>query len=213
MNYYIDNTTKMFSRILINEGVYIGPFCVLGISDEREPLSIKNAIVRNDKDSTDYIRIDKNTYIQSSIFIGNNTHLGTNVWCEHGCYIGCNSKIGQDCQIMYGARIYDRVVIGNNSWIGGFVCNDSIIGSDCIVMGNLIHKFINATEGIPEAAPILHDKVFIGMNAMVIGGIEIECGAYIAAGAVLTKSAKKNRLYLGNPAVDSGVAPDAFKKI
>ncbi|MCJ7507583.1 MAG: hypothetical protein MUO85_02480 [candidate division Zixibacteria bacterium] len=112
---------------------------------------------------------------------------------------------------MYGARIYHRVLIGEKAWIGGFICNDAIIESNTVVFGKLVHKFVNAIPGTPEKAPIIRKGAFIGMNAIVIGGIEIGIGSYVAAGAVLTKSTLPGRLYMGNPAKDVGPASSAFK--
>ena len=46
----------------------------------------------------------------------------------------------------------------------------------------------------------ISDFVTIGMNATVMPKIKIEEGAYIGAGAVVTKDVKKNEVVAGNPA-------------
>ena len=42
--------------------------------------------------------------------------------------------------------------------------------------------------------------VTIGTNATILPDIVIEDGAYIGAGAVVTKNVKKNQIVVGNPA-------------
>ena len=44
------------------------------------------------------------------------------------------------------------------------------------------------------------DFVTIGLNATVMPGLDIEEGAFIGAGAVVTKNVKKNEVVIGNPA-------------
>ena len=46
----------------------------------------------------------------------------------------------------------------------------------------------------------LEDFVTVGMNATILPNIVVEKGAYIGAGAVVTKNIKKNQLVFGNPA-------------
>ena len=207
----IDSTTKKMGDIKFGENVYIGPFCILGFPSTEiidpqdfpkdqfsEPLS-KGAI------------IGSKTSLLSHIVVGEGTIIGDNVWCDHHSYIGCDTYVGNNTYIMYGARIYNRVKIAERCWIAGFVCNDAVIETGAIVMGQLIHRFVNAEMGMPEVAPVVRKNAFIGMNAQVIGPVEVGEGAYIGAGAVLTQSALPGRLYLGTPARDSGPSPKPFK--
>ena len=47
---------------------------------------------------------------------------------------------------------------------------------------------------------IVGNYVTIGLNATVLPEIQIDDGAYIGAGAVVTKNVKKNQVVAGNPA-------------
>jgi acetyltransferase-like isoleucine patch superfamily enzyme len=146
----------------------------------------------------------------SHVVISEGTVIDDDVWCDHHTYIGCDTRIAQGAQILYGAKVYHRVSIGRGAWIGGFTCNDAIIEDATVVLGQLVHKFRDATVGVPEKSPIIRKSAFVGMNAFIIGGIEVGCGAYIAGGAVLTRSAKPGRLYTGAPAKEVGRAPSGF---
>ena len=44
------------------------------------------------------------------------------------------------------------------------------------------------------------DFATIGTNATVLPDINIDAGAYVGAGAVVTKNVKKNQIVVGNPA-------------
>ena len=46
----------------------------------------------------------------------------------------------------------------------------------------------------------ISNYVTIGMNATVMPKVKIEEGAYVGAGAVVTKDVKKNEVVAGNPA-------------
>ncbi len=206
----IDSTVIKMGPVEIGEHTYIGPNCILGfpLSDEitHKDMDLNN----NNRPLSNGMKIKDNCTILSNVVIGENSTIESNVWCDHYSYIGCLTKISNKVQIMYGAKIYHRVIIGEKAWIGEFVCNDAVIEPNAIVLGKLVHKFVNAVEGVPEKAPVIREGAFIGMNAVVIGDVEVGAGAYIAAGAVLTEPARPGRLYMGVPAKDSGTAPSAF---
>lgn len=166
----------------------VGPFCILG----------------------EKVTIDRNTELMSHVVIEEGSAIGADVWCDHHTYIGKETTLGNNVEVMYGARIYDHVLIEERAWIAGFVCDHVLVEVGAVVMGKLIHRFVDAVEDVAEEAPIVREGSFVGMDAIVVGGIEVGRGAYVAAGAVLTKSAKEGRLYRGVPAVDVGVAPSAF---
>lgn len=56
------------------------------------------------------------------------------------------------------------------------------------------------------------DNVFLGANAMIMGGIEIGPNAIVAAGSVVTKDVPFNSVVAGNPARVIGTYDDILKK-
>jgi len=192
---------KTKGKVVFGKNVYIGPYCLIGYPEEVSKKPPKAVTIIGD-----------NVQIHSHSVISQNTILGNNINCGNYTFIGENSIIEDDVEIMYGAKIFSRVKVGKGAWVGGFVCNDAVIESNCVVMGKLIHTFTNAVIGVGEPAPVIRKGAFIGMNAVVIGGIEVGENAYIAAGAVLTKSALAGKLYCGIPAKCTGDAPKPFKK-
>jgi serine acetyltransferase len=87
--------------------------------------------------------------------------------------------------------------VGNNSTIGGFICNEAVIGDHCVVQGSLIHK---RTKGGREGAPKVENGCFVGTHAMLIGDITVREETFIAAGAIVTKDTESGFLYVGAPA-------------
>ena len=207
----IDPTAMLIGDVMIDSGSYIGPFCVLGFPQDEKVLNSVAIGARVGRRARSGVRIKEKCCLLSHVVIGERTVLGAEVWCDHHTYIGCYTTVGDGVEIMYGARIYNRVKIGQRAWVAGFVCNDSIIERDAIVLGQLIHRFVDAVEGVPEPAPVIREGAFVGMNSTIIGGIEIGVRAYIAAGAVLTRDALPGRLYAGIPARNIGRAPEPFR--
>jgi UDP-2-acetamido-3-amino-2,3-dideoxy-glucuronate N-acetyltransferase len=209
---YIDPTAVIFGDVNIGDSSYVGPYCIVGFPDEIRLPKSSSSVVLNTRPPSGGSKLGPSCELLSNVVIGEGTELEANVWCDHHSYIGVNSKIGAGTQILYGARIYHRVSIGERVWIAGFVCNDAVVEADAVCLGQLVHEFKNASEGIPEAAPIIREGAFVGMNAIIIGGIEVGSRAYVAAGAVLTHSARAGRLYMGTPARDVGSAPTPLVK-
>ncbi len=125
------------------------------------------------------------------------TTIGERLRVDYHCFVGEDCRFGDDCVIEYGARIYSRVRVGSRSTISGFICNDAVIGAECVVQGSLIHA--RKEPGL-EPAPMIEDRCLIGMGALVIGGVTIRRGTIIAAGAVVTEDTEEGYLYVGAPA-------------
>jgi len=206
----IHPTVIIVGQSIVHDETFIGPYCIVGFPSTSEvdswALSLENKMI-----STLPSKIGYHSSLLSHVVIGEGTSIGSNVFCDHHTYIGCQTEISDGVSIIYGARIYDRVKIGENAWVAGFVCNDTIIEENAIVQGQIIHRFVDAIERVREPSPIIRSGAFVGMGATVIGDVEVGRGAYIAAGAVLTKSARPGFLYRGIPACESGKAPNPFK--
>ncbi|MEO9662540.1 acyltransferase [Maribacter dokdonensis] len=129
--------------------------------------------------------------------LGNNCQLEENIYFKHdgvwgkgfSILIQDNVFIGSNCEF----NITERIEIGK----------DSKIASGC--------RFIDhnhSTELLPKAKRkidtsskiILHEDVWLGVNVVVLMGVEIGKSAIVAAGAVVTKSIPENEIWAGVPA-------------
>ena len=130
-------------------------------------------------------------------------------------------KIGNRCKIEPGVYFKysgiwkpgPSIKIGSGSFLG-LGCEFNIrkaiqIGENCLIASGC--RFIDHDHGISGSeliriqpsveAPIkIGNNVWLGCNVVVLKGVEIEDGAVVAAGAVVSKSILKNEIWGGVPA-------------
>jgi serine O-acetyltransferase len=101
----------------------------------------------------------------------------------------------------YGFQIGAR--IGNGFYIGHFgtivIGSEVIIGENC----NVAHGVtIGVTRrGKDRGAPAIGNNVWIGANAVIVGGIIIGNNVLIAPGAYVNFNVPENSIVIGNPGV------------
>lgn len=96
----------------------------------------------------------------------------------------------------------DRLIIGN------FVCIAS--GATILMGGNHNHRsdwlsiypFAETIQEsfFPKGDTIIESDAWIGMNALIMPGVKIGCGAIVAAGSIVTKDVPAYTVVGGNPA-------------
>jgi UDP-3-O-[3-hydroxymyristoyl] glucosamine N-acyltransferase len=133
------------------------------------------------------ISIGKNTLIDKTVSIGNNTDIGNNVIIKQGVHIGKNCKIGSNV-IIENALLGDNIIIKSGTLIGqtgfGFnfdknkrikfphigrviIENDVLIGSFCSIdRGSLTDTVIGEFTSIDNQVQIAHN-VKIGNFCMI----------------------------------------------
>lgn len=140
---------------------------------------------------------------------------------------GCALDVGED-SLMQSRLIYERdnasVVIGKRTFIGGGICSIArtiVIGDDVqIAWGTVItdhnshsirfsdrvNDVINWGQNKKEWNNVeiqkveIGNKVWIGLNCIILKGISIGEGAIVAAGSVVTKDVAPWTIVGGNPA-------------
>lgn len=137
-------------------------------------------------------------------FIGPRVWVGEFVAVGQGASIDADSIIEDFACIQSDAEIGSRVLVSGRSWIGlgakvgddcvikSHIGDNSQIGPRCRVGGDLVHRQLDPS--VPwddpageEPAPIVDEGAFIGWRAIVVGGVNIGAGAYVCAGALITK--------------------------
>lgn len=190
----------LYGKVKIKAGTIIGDYCILGIP---------SADKRAECNSLSETIIGTNVDIGAFCVVHNGAKIGPKVRIEERCNIGWNSSVGAETRIIYGAQIHYKVKIGRNCIVGGFSCDRSIIGDNVIMLGKLVHKMppdlirrfrnpIYMFDGAPEEkSPKIEKKVFIGFDAIVIGGVKVQSHAYIAAKAIVTKDVPSGNIVVG----------------
>jgi UDP-3-O-[3-hydroxymyristoyl] glucosamine N-acyltransferase len=154
------------------------------------------------------LRVDRDTVIEAGVWIGQFAVIG------RGVTIGANSLVEDCVGIQAGTVIGERVVVASRSWVGigvtvgddsvikGHVGDSSRIGAGCRIAGDLIHRQLDPSlgwddPGSEEPAPIVEDGAFVGWRAVIIGGVNIGKGAYVCAGALVTRDVPAGHIASG----------------
>ncbi len=101
----------------------------------------------------------------------------------------------------YGIRIPPRVPIGSGFviWHSGL----TVLHYDCVIGSNVnIRQGVTigqAGRGDKKGAPVIGDRVDIGVNAVIIGKITIGEDAVIGAGAIVRKDVPARAVVVGDP--------------
>jgi acetyltransferase-like isoleucine patch superfamily enzyme len=203
-NVLMGNNVTIYGDCQISDNCIIGDNVSIGFPSREElrffrPKSRKgspcdiDSLSRNHTCIGKRVKILSNSVVYSGVSIGNDTEI-----FEH-TRIGPGTSIGEKCRVRYGAQIYTDVTIGNNCIVGGFTCSRAKIGSDCTMMGNMVHKYDKGwIDGLKEAAPIMEDHVIVAYNALLVGNIKVSRYVYIAAGAIVTKNIPSRSIVVGN---------------
>lgn len=117
---------------------------------------------------------------------GSSIHLGCIFNTSKNFRIGINSTINQFC------RMDNR---------GGIEIGDNVSISPYVKLITADHD-INHPECIARIRGIIiEDYVFIGSDAMILGGVMVRKGAVLGAKSLLTRSTKPYSIYTGIPAI------------
>jgi acetyltransferase-like isoleucine patch superfamily enzyme len=128
------------------------------------------------------------------VLIRENTKIGDNVLVGSGTIIEGNCKIGNNVRIQSGVFIPKGVEIGNNVFIGPRV----VFTNDKYPPGPIIKT-------------IVEDDVVIGAAALILPGLTLGRGCFVAAGALVTRNVPWDKMAIGNPAKISPM-PEMMKR-
>ena len=177
---------KIGDRCYIDENVIIGQ---PSSDDIREHLEKKTGLPRN----TTEVTIGNDVIIQPNAIISGGVKIGNGVTIGPFVTVGKDTTIGDGTELMYHSQIYQKVKVGKNCIIAGFLCDCAHIGDNAIVCGSLVHDFIdgyNRDQEITELenkSPTIENDVTICTGAIIIGKIRIKSKTFVAAGAIVTK--------------------------
>lgn len=177
-NTYIDNDVKIerdtiiFPGTIIEGKTSIGEDCIIGQNSR---------IV--DSRIGDKVEIQISTIIESKI--DDNAHIGPYAYLRPNSDIGKNVKIGDFVEVK-NAKIDDNSKASHLSYIG-----DAIVGKGVNIGCGTV--FVNY-DGKKKHKTVVQDNVFIGCNTNLVSPVEVEEGAYIAAGSTITERVPKDSL-------------------
>jgi UDP-N-acetylglucosamine acyltransferase len=113
----IHPTAQIADNVIIEDDVYIGPFCVIGFPPEwkgREN-DMKGVIIKKGARLTGLVTVDsgadKPTVIGENCYLMKHSHVGHDAVLEEGVTLSCGAKIGGHSIIRKGTNIGLNVVI------------------------------------------------------------------------------------------------------
>jgi bifunctional N-acetylglucosamine-1-phosphate-uridyltransferase/glucosamine-1-phosphate-acetyltransferase GlmU-like protein len=118
--------------------------------------------------------------------------IGASSQLEDFVEVQPRSVIGSRVVVTSRSRIGIGVTVDDDSVIRGHVGDHSRIGAGCRIAGDLIHRQLDPSvpwddPAADEPAPVVGVGAFVGWRALIVGGINIGAGAYVCAGALITK--------------------------
>lgn len=155
---------------------------------------------RHPKKGSIYLIIGNNSIINGNfvfetetgkISIGDRCHIGNSTFISKS-----KIEIGNDVTIAWGCTIYDH---DSHSIYWDERKNDTIQEyKDTLQFKDEIY---NKNWNVVNTKPItIKDKVWIGMNVIILKGVTIGEGAVIGAGSVVTQDVPEWSVVAGNPA-------------
>ncbi len=174
--------------------------CVGAIVGKRyRPLLTRSA---NAPASEDLTIIRANAYVGCYAIVGSGSRLSERVIVDDHCSIESDVCIGEGSLIIYRAQICNEARIGERCVIGGFIGERTEIGHDARIFGRIVHSQHDPSAGwddedVLEPAAVVEPRAFVGFDATLVGGVTIETGAYVCAGAIVTRSVPKGHIAFG----------------
>ncbi len=146
--------------------------------------------------------VHESSYVDSDVFIGDNTKIWHFSHVQSGATIGENCSLGQNVNIGNNVKIGNCVKIQNNvSIYEGVELEDFVFCGPSMVFTNIkVPRSEFPQKGSKHYAKTLVKRsASIGANATIICGVTIAEYAMIGSGAVVTKDVPAYALVVGNP--------------
>lgn len=135
--------------------------------------------------------------------IENGANVGPFTYLRPGCHVCEGAKVGGFVEVKK-SKIGPKSKVPHLSYIG-----DAEIGKGCNIGCGVI--FCNY-DGKNKYKTIVGDDCFIGANVNLVAPIEIENGAYVAAGSTITKNVLAGQLSIARVRQENKELPDKLKK-
>lgn len=177
-NTYIDvdvtigRDTIIYPGAIIEGKTSIGEDCIIGQNSRIVDSNIGNKV-----------DIQISTILESKV--DDNTHIGPYAYLRPNSEIGKNVKVGDFVEVK-NSKIDDNSKASHLSYIG-----DAYVGKGVNIGCGVV--FVNY-DGKKKHKTIVKDNAFIGCNTNLVSPVEVEEGAYIAAGSTITEKVPKDSL-------------------
>ncbi|GAA3762457.1 acetyltransferase-like isoleucine patch superfamily enzyme [Spinactinospora alkalitolerans] len=192
------NLDHLYGTVSMGQGSAVGEHCTLGYPKEARIRAFREDPAT--AEAGEPVGIGDRCMLFNQVIVYEGVSIADGCLVEDRVRIGYDSRVGPGSRIVYGAYICDRVSIGAEARIAGFVCDATRIGDRCTVMGDLVHEYTRPHVDwwdADEESPRVEDDSVVGYGARVVGGIRIGPRSYVAAGAVVTRDVPPEHIATG----------------
>jgi UDP-3-O-[3-hydroxymyristoyl] glucosamine N-acyltransferase len=188
----MNNLSQISSYAVIGDNVRFGykciieDFCVIG-----KPYRSNMGLISQET------YIGNRVILQTGTIVYAGASIADDVICTDYCIIYPKAIINKKTKIHYRAEIHKNVSIGSNCRIGGFLCNDTIIGESTTFYGKTVHVYDQHGGDIKSNAPRIGSNVIVAFGAVIVGELTIGDNSYIGANSIITKNVPENSFAIG----------------
>ncbi len=126
-----------------------------------------------------------------------------------GATVGAGSVLGQNVFVAPGVRIGAGCRLQNNvSLFDGVTLEDEVFVGPSAVFTNVTNPRAHVSRKDQFAATLVKRRATLGANCTIVCGVTIGEGAFIGAGAVVTRDVPARVQAVGNPARPAGFRCD-----
>jgi acetyltransferase-like isoleucine patch superfamily enzyme len=190
-------TNVVHDSVRIASSASIGNFNLIGERHQRLAVKYASEAQRSGEPRQPVVIGDR-TVICNHVTLYEGVVIGEDAYIDDYVRVGARTRIGNGTMLLYGVHVYDMVSIGEDCRIAGFVPGGVVIGDNVTMMGTIGHKYDRPLNWFrDEPSPVFEDEVVVGLGALIVGGITIGAGSYIAANATVTKAVPPDSVVIG----------------
>jgi acetyltransferase-like isoleucine patch superfamily enzyme len=205
-------------------GVTIGDGCVVldGAVIGRIPIPTATT-TRPVETSFGTVSIGDGSIVGANAVLYTNTRFGRNVLLgdlssvREGCEIADGAILGRgvmalyDCRIGHHSRIQDQVHL-----VGDMIVEEHVfVGMGTVTTNDndvYLARFGHTSTDEPQHGPTIRRLAMIGAGSTILPNLEIGEGAFVAAGAVVTRDVPAWTVWAGVPAREVRPVPDEWRR-
>ena len=172
-----------FGRVTLGEGTVVGA----------------NAVLYTDTDFGRNVLIGDLTSVREGCVIAEGAILGRGVMALYDTQVGRFSRIQDQVHLVGNMVVEEHVFIG----MGTVTTNDNDV---------YLARFGSSGTDDPQRGPTIRRLAMIGAGSTILPNLEIGEGAFVAAGAVVTRDVPAWSVWAGVPAREVRMVPDDWRE-
>jgi acetyltransferase-like isoleucine patch superfamily enzyme len=175
--------TASFGRLTVGDGSIVGA----------------NAVLYTGSRFGRQVLIGDLASVREGCDVGDGAILGRSVMALYDCTIGPFSRIQDQVHLVGDMVVEEHVFIG----MGTVTTNDNDV---------YLARFGESSTDEPQRGPTIRRLAMIGAGSTILPNLEIGEGAFVAAGAVVTKDVTAWTIFAGVPARPVRPVPDEWRE-